>query len=121
MRKRLLLTISLGAAMAIIAAGTATSVTTGEIQVAVPADGALPECSNLADDDLDGLVDRADPDCTGPLDTSEAPDPSTPPDTPPDTGQPATPPTQGAPTTPKPPKSTPQIKKKAPESAGLVG
>src|SRR5262245_41033480 len=112
MTKRLLLTISLGAAMAIIAAGTAVSVTTDGIQVDVPADSALPECSKRADDDLDGLVDLADPDCTGPLDTSETPD-VTDPGTPPPTGdQPSTPPQQGTPAGPAPkaPK-TPQPKK----------
>jgi hypothetical protein len=42
---------------------------------------ALPQCSNLADDDGDGLKDLADPDCTGPLDATEsgtaAPPPTT--------------------------------------------
>jgi hypothetical protein len=32
-------------------------------------------CSNEADDDGDGLTDLADPDCTSPSDTSEAPEP----------------------------------------------
>ncbi|MGB7589182.1 MAG: lytic murein transglycosylase, partial [Solirubrobacterales bacterium] len=31
-------------------------------------------CANEIDDDGDGLVDSADPDCTSPLDTSEAPE-----------------------------------------------
>ncbi len=34
-----------------------------------------PACSNGIDDDGDGLVDMADPDCTEPGDTSEAPEP----------------------------------------------
>ena len=75
MTKRLLLTLSLGAALAIIAAGTATSVTVGGVQVDAPTDGVLPQCANLNDDDGDGLVDLADPDCTDPLDTSEFNDP----------------------------------------------
>src|SRR5262245_59115763 len=71
MTKRLLLTVSLGAALAIIAAGTATSVTVGELQVDAPTDGVLPQCANLNDDDADGLVDLDDPGCSGPLDTTE--------------------------------------------------
>jgi hypothetical protein len=34
-----------------------------------------PACANGLDDDGDGLVDMADPDCTSPTDTSEAPTP----------------------------------------------
>ena len=34
-----------------------------------------PACANGVDDDGDGLVDMADPDCTSPTDTSEAPEP----------------------------------------------
>jgi hypothetical protein len=71
MTRKLLVTIALGAALAIIAAGTATSVTVGGAQVNTPTAGALPQCSNLRDDDGDGLVDLADPGCSGPLDTSE--------------------------------------------------
>jgi hypothetical protein len=71
MTKKLLVTIALGAAMAIIAAGTATSLTVGDAQINSPTDGALPACSNLNDDDGDGLVDLADPGCSGPLGTSE--------------------------------------------------
>src|SRR5437868_5802177 len=41
---------------------------------AVPALQA-PACANGIDDDGDGLVDMADPDCTEPGDTSEAPEP----------------------------------------------
>ncbi len=68
MRRKLLFTIALGAALAIIAAGTATSVT---VEVNTTTDEVLPACSNLADDDGDGLVDMADPGCSGPLGTSE--------------------------------------------------
>jgi hypothetical protein len=71
MTRKLLVTIALGAALAIIAAGTATSVTVGNAQVNAPTTAALPACSNLSDDDGDGLVDLADPGCSGPLDTSE--------------------------------------------------
>ena len=56
MTRKLLVTIALGAALAIIAAGTATSVTVGGAQVSTPTVGALPQCSNLSDDDGDGLV-----------------------------------------------------------------
>ncbi len=71
MTRKLLVIIALGAALAIVAAGTATSITVGNVQVNSPTDGVLPACSNLNDDDGDGLVDLADPGCSGPLDTSE--------------------------------------------------
>ena len=96
MTKKLLLTIALGGALAIIAAGSATSLTTtsGDVQVQVPdtttastttstttastttASGGsggsvLPPCSNLSDDDGDGLVDLSDPGCSSALDDSE--------------------------------------------------
>jgi hypothetical protein len=81
MRKKLLLTISLGTALAIVVAGTATSVTAGVggVNVTVPTGGALPECSDLSDNDGDGSVDLGDPGCSGPVDTSEynPPPPST--------------------------------------------
>ena len=38
----------------------------------LPPIGALPQCSNLVDDDGNGLVDMNDPGCSGPLDTSES-------------------------------------------------
>jgi Transglycosylase SLT domain/Peptidase family M23 len=38
----------------------------------------VPACSNGVDDDGDGLVDMADPNCESPEDTSEAPEPTTP-------------------------------------------
>src|SRR5436190_23488626 len=34
--------------------------------------GSLPECSNLKDDDGDGLTDLADPGCSGPLDNNDS-------------------------------------------------
>jgi hypothetical protein len=71
MTRKLLVTIALGAAMAIIGAGTATSITIGNTQVNSPTDHVLPACSNLSDDDGDGLVDMSDPGCTSPLGTSE--------------------------------------------------
>ncbi len=74
MTKKLLLTIALGTTLAVMAAGTATSVTIdfgSGVEVEVPAGAALPECSDLNDNDLDGLFDLDDPDCSGPLDTSE--------------------------------------------------
>ena len=73
MTRKLLVTIALGAALAIVAAGTASSVTVqlGQIHVDVPTQGVLPACSDLTDDDGDGLVDMADPGCSGLLDTSE--------------------------------------------------
>jgi hypothetical protein len=70
MTKRLLLIIVMGGTLAVIGAGTATSVPVGGIEVEVPG-GVLPACSNLGDDDGDGAVDLGDPGCSGPLDTSE--------------------------------------------------
>ena len=72
MTRKLLLIIALGAALAIAAAGTAASVNVGNgIQVQTPAAGNLPQCSDLSDNDGDGLVDLQDPGCSGPLDGSE--------------------------------------------------
>src|SRR3954447_8187740 len=71
MTRKLLVIIALGAALAIVGAGTATSLTVGGVQVNAPTDGVLTQCANLSDDDGDGLVDLADPGCSGPLDTSE--------------------------------------------------
>jgi hypothetical protein len=79
MTRKLLLIIALGATFAIIAAGTAISgtVNVGQIQVNVPGGGTtttqvLPQCADLTDNDGDGLVDLSDPDCSGPLDTTES-------------------------------------------------
>src|SRR3954447_16952194 len=71
MTRKLLVIIALGAALAIIGAGTATSITVGGVQVNSPTDGVLPQCANLNDDDGDGLVDLGDPGCSSALDTSE--------------------------------------------------
>ena len=74
MTKKLLVTIALGAALAIVAAGTATSVTIGaaDLKADVPTTtGALPQCADLSDNDGDGLVDGGDPGCSGALDSSE--------------------------------------------------
>jgi Transglycosylase SLT domain len=91
MTKKVLVTIALGGALAIIAAGSATSsltTTSAGVQVEVPSTttttttttstttsggggGVLPPCSNLSDDDGDGLVDLSDPGCSSPVDDSE--------------------------------------------------
>ncbi|MFL5906171.1 MAG: lytic murein transglycosylase [Solirubrobacterales bacterium] len=72
MTRKLLVIIALGAALAIIAAGPATSLTSGtHVSVAAPDTGPLPACSNLSDDDGDGLVDMSDPGCSSPLDGDE--------------------------------------------------
>jgi murein DD-endopeptidase MepM/ murein hydrolase activator NlpD len=84
MTKKLLLTLSLGISLAVIAAGTATSLTVdlgNGVTVDVPAGGALPQCVDLTDNDGDGLVDLADSGCSGPLDTSEYNAPEPPPTT----------------------------------------
>ncbi len=61
----------------------------------VPPALTAPACANGLDDDGDGLVDMADPDCTEPSDTSEAPESSA-------GGAPATTPAPGEATTPAP-------------------
>jgi Transglycosylase SLT domain len=81
MRKKLLVIIALGGALAIIGAGSASSlqVGAGDLTVTVPGTGGgsgggggvLPTCTNLSDDDGDGAVDLADPGCSGPLDSDE--------------------------------------------------
>jgi hypothetical protein len=79
MTRKLLVTIALGASLAIIASGTAISgtISVGNIDVNTPGGGTtttqvLPQCADLSDNDGDGLVDLSDPDCSGPLDTVES-------------------------------------------------
>jgi murein DD-endopeptidase MepM/ murein hydrolase activator NlpD len=84
MRSKLLLTICLATFAACVVAGSAIGQDEvvgggeGAVEIDLP-DGeqlddldALPECSNLTDDDLDQLTDLDDPDCASPLDTGEA-------------------------------------------------
>jgi transglycosylase-like protein with SLT domain len=90
MRRQLLIITALavlGAAIAAAVASASSLLQTGSngVQITLPGGqqlppiGALPQCTNLKDDDGDGLVDLADPDCSGPLDQSEA-GPPPPPD-----------------------------------------
>jgi Transglycosylase SLT domain/Peptidase family M23 len=103
MRRRLPLTLGLAVLAASVVAGTASGADSGSVigvgeggvQINLPNGQdlgnlqVLPQCSNLADDDGDGLKDLADPDCTGPLDATEsgsgAPPPTTTTTTPPTT------------------------------------
>ena len=78
MRKKLLVIIALGGALAIIAAGSASSlqVGAGDLTVTVPGTGTtggnvLPQCADLSDNDGDGLVDLGDPGCSSPVDNDE--------------------------------------------------
>src|SRR5262245_60757400 len=73
MTKKLLVTIALGVALAIIGAGTAASITVGagDVTTTVPSQDPIPQCSDLMDNDGDGLVDMNDPGCGSPLDDSE--------------------------------------------------
>ena len=73
MRKKLLVIIALGSALAIVAAGTANSVSVGDTTTTVPGTGGdvPPQCSDLTDNDGDGLVDLQDPGCSSPLDNDE--------------------------------------------------
>ncbi len=94
----------LGACVTAGTAGAGNVVGVGEsgVEIQLP-DGqdldqiqVLPQCSNTADDDGDGVTDLDDPDCSGPLDSSESGStgPATEPETPPDQTTPA-PPTDG--------------------------
>jgi Transglycosylase SLT domain/Peptidase family M23 len=84
MRNRLVITLVLGALLAVLAAG-AVGAQQSSVSVDLPggttvdSGEALPACSNLDDDDGDGLVDMNDPGCSNPLDADEAD--STPPTT----------------------------------------
>src|SRR4051812_9515645 len=75
MRKKLLVIIALGGALAITAAGSASSVSVGTdgLTVTAPETGGSPlaQCADLSDNDGDGLVDLADPGCSGPTDDDE--------------------------------------------------
>jgi len=76
MRNRLVITLVLGALLAVLAAG-AVSAQSNDVSVSLPgggtvdADQALPACSNLGDDDGDGVVDLEDPGCASALDGDE--------------------------------------------------
>ena len=84
MRRRLPLSIGLAILCACVVAGTAAGqgsvIGVGEsgVQVDIPNGQnldqleVLPQCSNRNDDDGDGLVDLADPDCSNPLDATES-------------------------------------------------
>jgi murein DD-endopeptidase MepM/ murein hydrolase activator NlpD len=84
MRRNFVLTIALAVAALVVAAGNAGArqdlLDSGSSGVDVnlpageelPAVDSVPECSNLRDDDEDASVDLADPDCSGPLDDTEA-------------------------------------------------
>jgi murein DD-endopeptidase MepM/ murein hydrolase activator NlpD len=83
MRRKLLLIVGLAVLGGCVAAGSAGAgsvVGVGEdgVQIDIP-DGqnldqvqVVPQCSNSADDDGDGLTDLADPDCSGALDATES-------------------------------------------------
>jgi len=100
MRNRLVISIVLGALLALGAAG-AVGAQQSDVSVDLPGGSsvdpgsAVPACSNLGDDDGDGAVDMADPGCSSPLDGDEggaAPPPTTTTTTPPTTTT-TTPPT----------------------------
>jgi hypothetical protein len=97
MRRNFLLTLGLAILGLVVVASTSVAgdgsvVGVGQtgVQINIPDGGdlpnvdVLPQCSNLVDDDGDGVKDLADPDCSGPLDATESG-------------------TAGVPTTPEPP------------------
>ncbi len=92
MGRKLLLIVALGVLGAVTAAGAGnasggdllnTSTTSVGVNLPggqnLPPIGSLPACSNLKDDDGDGLTDLADPGCSGPLDSDEYNPPPPPP------------------------------------------
>ncbi len=101
MRNRLVISLALGVLVAVLAAGAvgAQGLSGDGVTVDVPGGGAdpsqvLPLCSNLRDDDGDGLIDLGDQGCDNPLDADET-DPAVAPPT-----TPTTPTTPTDPTTP---------------------
>jgi murein DD-endopeptidase MepM/ murein hydrolase activator NlpD len=85
MRRNLSLIVGLAVLGASVVAGSAAAgdgsivgVGEGGVEINIPNGGnledvqVLPQCSNQADDDGDGLTDLADPDCSGALDASES-------------------------------------------------
>jgi hypothetical protein len=84
MRSKIALIVVLASFLALAAMGTAlagadplteTAQNAGSTATTAIPSLQAPACANGADDDGDGLVDLADPDCTSPNDTSEAPSP----------------------------------------------
>ena len=92
MRNRLVISLALGVLVAVFAAGVVGAQSTAKgVSVDLPGgstvstDQVLPACSNLRDDDGDGLVDLGDAGCSNPLDgdeTNAAPPTTTTPSTP---------------------------------------
>ena len=85
MGRKLLLAVALAVLGAVVGAGVGSTSsaqvvgsTSSSAGQAAPSAGSQPACSNLQDDDGDGLVDQADPGCSGPSDGDES-DPAPPP------------------------------------------
>ncbi|MET0927037.1 MAG: lytic murein transglycosylase [Solirubrobacterales bacterium] len=136
MKSKLLLIVGLAVLGACVVAGTAgagsgsvVGVGEGGVEINIPNGGnldqvqVLPQCSNTADDDGDGITDMADPDCTGPLDASESGTSGTP--TPPSSTTTTTPeqPTTTSPetTTTSPETTTPEPETGSTGPGGAVG
>ena len=83
MRTKIALIVVLASFLAVAAFGTGlagadplaenTSAEPGAAATTAIPSLQAPACSNGVDDDGDGLVDLADPDCTSPSDTTEGP------------------------------------------------
>ncbi len=107
MRKKFLLTIGLAFVGGSVNVGSATgqggTLGVGDtgIEIQVPSGQdleqleVLPQCSNGADDDGDGLTDSQDPDCTGLLDATESGSSGASTEPPPEPPDPPTPPSGG--------------------------
>ena len=75
MKRTLTLAIALGVTLAVVVAGSASSLTINlgnGLTVNVPSGGILPQCADGIDNNGNGLVDMADPGCTSPLDPTES-------------------------------------------------
>ncbi|MGZ5325749.1 MAG: lytic murein transglycosylase, partial [Solirubrobacterales bacterium] len=121
MKRTLTLAIALGTTLAVVAAGSASSVTvdlSSGVTVHVPTGGILPACSDGIDNDGDGLIDYpADPGCSEPLDNDEYDPPVGGGGT--GGGGQTTTPTTTTPTAPTPP-TTPSFKPKPKTPTGGV-
>jgi hypothetical protein len=66
------------ASTSVAGGGSVVGVGSSGVEINIPDGGnlpdvdVLPQCSNLTDDDGDGVKDLADPDCSGPLDATES-------------------------------------------------
>jgi hypothetical protein len=118
MRNRFSIALALGVLLAVLTAGVVSAQSVGVngsgVTVQVPGGPTvstpqvLPACSNTADDDGDGLVDSADPGCSGGPSDGDETNAATPTTTTPSTTQPSTTQPSTTTSTPDPTTTTPE-------------